>query len=85
MTERWSSISRIVALGLDGTDGHRRVTRGPFYQIYEGSEQTHEALMRLCMKVEAESTARDGTMKYLRVEDLVSLLQREAESIENAG
>ena len=85
MSDRWSSIDRIVALGLDGSDGHVRITRGSFYAVYMGSEKTHEGLARLCRSVEAARRSRDGSLGFLSAEALVDHLRREAEVIERGG
>lgn len=85
MSDRWSPIDRIVALGLDGSDGHVRITRGAFYSIYMGSEQTHADLTRLCRSVDEARRGRDGKPGFLSAESLVDHLRREAEAIERGG
>lgn len=44
--------SFLLGLGLDGNDGHRRITRAERFSVVGGSEETHdkmtETLVRTC-------------------------------------
>lgn len=84
MTERWSAIDRIVVLGLDETDGHRRETRGPFYTVLQGSGPTHDRLTRLCRCLEDHFVTRTGTPPFLPAGQVIRILREEAERLERA-
>ena len=48
--------SGLLGLGLDGDDGHKRVTQGERFLLLGGSEETHERMqgvvIRMCEKLE---------------------------------
>jgi len=45
----------LLGLGLDGTDGHKRVTQGDDFLLVGGSHETHERMqdvvIRMCERV----------------------------------
>ncbi|MDD5644387.1 MAG: hypothetical protein PHO00_02915 [bacterium] len=42
--------SFLLGLGFDNKDGHLRVTKGDNFQLYGGSEETHEAMQEKAIK-----------------------------------
>jgi hypothetical protein len=44
----------ILAVGLDCTDGHTRITRGDNFLLFGGSEATHEILQAQVVKFNEE-------------------------------
>jgi len=45
-------IVRLMGIGFDGNDGHVRITQGDRYDVFMGSEQSHEYLHDLIRRVE---------------------------------
>lgn len=43
--------AHMLGLGLDREDDHIRITTGPNFTVLMGSEQTHEALREICIRV----------------------------------
>ena len=41
----------LLGIGMDGTDGHVRLTRGKNYQLVGGSEQTHAVMQETAIKI----------------------------------
>ena len=41
----------MIGLGLDHRDGHVRVTQGRNFRILLGSEETHERMTEICVKI----------------------------------
>ena len=41
----------ILGLGLDGDDGHTRLTRGKNFVLYGGSQETHAQMQETAVKV----------------------------------
>ncbi len=41
----------LLGVGLDGQDGHRRVTRGDDFCLVGGSEETHERMQDLVIRM----------------------------------
>ncbi len=42
---------RIVGVGLDPSDGHVRLSRGDNFDLYAGSETTHEKMLEACIRL----------------------------------
>ena len=55
----------MLGLGLDGEDGHKRLTKGDNFVLAGGSEETHERMSETAIKVN-EQLARKGK----RLEDV---------------
>ena len=66
--------SHLIGLGLDNTDGHKRITRADDFSIVGGSEETHERLTETAMKT-VEDLSRKGksihTADHEEIKDLV--------------
>ena len=59
---RKTGQSRVVGLlgvGFDSTDGHIRLTQADQYHVLMGSGETHEALQKICRRIE-ESIKETG-------------------------
>ncbi len=57
--------SGLLGIGLDGRDGHDRVTQGDDFLLVGGSQETHERLQGLVIRME-EKLKRKGK----RIRDL---------------
>ena len=51
-------VSFLLGVGLDGDDGHRRVTRGRDFVLVGGSKDTHEELQERAIKLNEELDRR---------------------------
>ena len=49
----------MLGIGLDGEDGHRRMTKGENFCLIGGSEETHETMTETAVKIN-EKLARKG-------------------------
>jgi hypothetical protein len=49
----------VLGLGLDGSDGHQRVTKGDDFLLLGGSEQTHGRMQDLVLRM-SEKLKRKG-------------------------
>ena len=49
----------MLGVGLDGKDGHKRMTKGDNFCLIGGSEETHEAMTETAVKIN-EKLARKG-------------------------
>jgi len=70
-------VKGLLGLGLDGTDGHVRISRGPNFYLLGGSESTHEKMQGFAVKFSEEIDERGK-----RIEDLN---KREIEEIVEAA
>jgi hypothetical protein len=60
MKLRW-----LLGLGLDGKDGHVRVTRGRNFSLLGGSRDTHDAMQEKAIKFNEELDRRQTTLERL--------------------
>jgi hypothetical protein len=74
--------ARILGLGLDNADGHVRLTRGDNFDIYLGSESTHEQLQETCIKFNEKLGRRGKRLEDLSRDEFVDLI---VESKNNQG
>ncbi len=68
----------LFGLGLDGGDGHTRITRGPNFHLLGGSEPTHERMQETCIKFNEALRLRRKTINDIDHEE-ARLLLREIE------
>jgi len=78
MTRKRTTPRRLVGLGLDDTVGHTRVTQGPNFSVYLGSEETHERMAEICIKVNERLGRKGRTLDDASPEELRDLLQDES-------
>lgn len=68
-------VAGVLGVGLDNTDGHKRLTRGQGFVLAGGSEETHSRMQETMIKVteqlgERGKRIRDASPAELR--DLIS-------------
>ncbi len=66
--------ARILGLGLDDAQGHVRVTRGRNFDIYLGSESTHERLQETCVKLNEKLDQRGKRLEDLSRDEFIDLV-----------
>lgn len=52
-------VSGLLGIGFDGTDGHKRVTTGEDFVLLGGSQQTHERMQDVVVRM-SEALKRKG-------------------------
>ncbi len=67
-------ITRIIGLGSDNEDGHLRITRGDNFDVYLGSERTHEQMQEACMKINKRLSERGRKLEDLTRDEFIKLL-----------
>jgi hypothetical protein len=73
-------ILGFLGVGLDGTDGHRRITRSEHFLLVGGSAETHERMQDTAIRF-GEALGRHGkTLPEASVEEVVDLLRESLES-----
>jgi hypothetical protein len=51
-------VSGLLGVGLDGKDGHTRITKGPHFVLFGGSSETHERMQEFAVKLGERMKAR---------------------------
>jgi len=52
--------NHLHGVGVDGKDGHTRITKGPDFTLSGGSKETHERMQEVAIRT-AESLKKQGT------------------------
>ncbi len=68
-------IRMLLGLGLDGRDGHMRLTRGPNFHLIGGSETTHERMQVTCMRFNEELRLRGKDLNEISPEEAHEIIR----------
>ena len=63
-----------LGVGLDGRDGHTRLTQGEHFLLVGGSEETHERMQDTVVKFDEALKRRGKTLKETSAEEAIDLL-----------
>lgn len=66
----------IVGLGLDGTDGHTRITTGKNFKLIGGSKDTHEVMQETALKINEELDRRHKRLEDITPPEFVDILRK---------
>jgi hypothetical protein len=75
-------VGGIVGLGLDGEDGHKRVTQTEEMVLLGGSKETHERMQETAIRFGEELEKRGRTLPEANAREVIDLLR---EAIEKTG
>ncbi|MDP1580437.1 MAG: hypothetical protein Q8M02_09170 [Candidatus Didemnitutus sp.] len=70
------SASHLVGLGLDHTDGHKRLTTAEKFTIVGGSEETHGRMAETVIKTFEELKQRGEQLETVRPQELVEIIHK---------
>jgi hypothetical protein len=68
-------IIRLLGVGFDADDGHVRITTGDKFDVLMGSDESHEYISKLIMKIEEELNARGLNLDELSPEELSEIVK----------
>ena len=74
-TKNEPRVEGILGLGLDATDGTKRVTRTEEMVILGGSEQTHERMQETAIRFAEALEKRGKTLPEASVREVIDLLR----------
>ena len=63
----------LLGIGLDGTDGHIRATRGEHFRIVGGSHETHELMQEKCVKFGEKLKDRGKPLEQLGQDEFLDM------------
>jgi hypothetical protein len=69
-------IVGLVGIGLDNSDGHRRITRSEHFLLMGGSAETHERMQDTAIRFEEELKRRGKRIQETTVEESLELLRK---------
>jgi hypothetical protein len=79
-TERVRVVG-FLGVGLDGEDGHRRVTRTAEFLLVGGSAETHERMQETAVRFEEALERRGKTLAEADVAEVIDLLHEAREAV----
>jgi hypothetical protein len=68
--------NRLIGLGLDGQDKHKRITRGEGFNLIGGSEDTHERMTETVIKTTEDLGRKGRTIADAHPEEIADLLRK---------
>ena len=67
--------SMLLGMGLDNSDGHKRVTEGENFCLVGGSEETHERMTETAIKFNEQLSRKGKRLSDLSPEEFRDLMQ----------
>jgi len=68
--------TRLLGLGLDCEDGHKRITTAEDFSILGGSEQTHDRMTETVCKTFEEIGQKNKSIESIEPQELADILQK---------
>ena len=65
--------AKLLGLGLDGDDGHVRVTRGDNFHLVGGSHETHQTMQEKCIKFNEKLDDRGKQLEHLEAGEFLDM------------
>lgn len=72
-------VAGVLGVGLDGTDGHTRVTRTEEMVVVGGSAETHERMQETAIRFGENLEKRGKTIQEASVREVIDLLREAIE------
>lgn len=68
-------VKGILGLGTSPLDGERRISKGPFYKLFQGNEAAHDAMLKLCVALQRELERRGLSIEDLTQAELIEVME----------
>jgi len=66
--------SKLIGLGLDNNDGHKRITQAERFSIVGGNEETHQTLTKVAIKTFEKLDKKGKTLDTVEKEELNDII-----------
>jgi len=83
-TDAQHRSAALLGLGLDGDDGHTRITRGKNYLLAGGSQETHALMQETAVKVNEHLDKRGKRLEDVSLEELRDICRHAHDSVGRA-
>ena len=70
--------THLFGLGLDGSDGHKRITKAEKFSIIGGSEQTHDKMTETLIKTVEDLSIKGKSLEETSMEEVSDLIRKNA-------
>ena len=68
-------IIRLLGVGFDAEDGHVRITKGEKYDVFMGSDESHEFIRKLIQDIEETLEKRGLSLDDLTPGEFTELVE----------
>jgi len=68
-------VQGILGIGLDGSDGEKRITRTPEMILLGGSEETHEQMQETAIRFSESLEKRGKSLPDISLPEVIDLLR----------
>ncbi len=72
--------AKLLGLGLDGSDGHKRITKGDNFYLVGGSEETHERMTETAVKFNEKLARKGKRLGELSGEEFLDMMREASDS-----
>ena len=69
-------MAHLFGLGLDSTDGHKRITQAEKFSIFGGSENTHEKMTETLGKTFEDLMIKGKALEEISQDELSDLISK---------
>jgi hypothetical protein len=69
-------MAHLFGLGLDSTDGHKRITQAEKFSIFGGSENTHDKMTETLCKTFEDLTIKGKALEETSQDELSDLISK---------
>lgn len=70
----------LLGLGLDGDDGHTRLTRGKNFVLFGGSQETHSKMQETAIKINEQLDRRGKQLADVSPGELIDIYRQVTDS-----
>ena len=74
--KKGAEVVGFLGVGLDGQDGHRRLTRTEHFLLVGGSEETHERMQDVTIRFNESLAKRGKPLHEASVAEVLDLMRR---------
>jgi hypothetical protein len=74
MDNKKKTPSKLLGLGLDNQDGHKRITEAERFSIVGGNEETHQTLTEVAIKTFENLDKKGKTLDTVEKEELNDII-----------
>jgi len=79
-SNKTGQVVGFLGVGLDGDDGHKRMTRAENFLLVGGSAETHERMQDTAIRFDEKLKGRGKTLQETSPEEAIDLLRESLDS-----
>jgi hypothetical protein len=76
MHRKMKESGHLIGVGLDNTDGHKRITQAERFAIVGGSSETHERMTETVIKTFETLDRRGKTLDKVEQQELAEIIHK---------